>query len=382
LSAIEALANLPEVNFVDKDVSTLLSDMIAEYETVYEESTGESKTLADGDPVRIWIYAQALRLYGAYQLIDQAAKYNLLKYSTGDYLDNLAALVGITREAAEAATVTMRFTLSAAQSSAVGIAAGTRVSPDGTVFFATTKYVEVVAGDTYVDVTAECQDTGTTGNGYLAGQIATLVDPIQYVASVTNTTDSQGGTNEEDDDTLRGRIFQKPDSFSVAGPTGAYEYFTKEYSSSVLDVKVSSPSPGEVLVCFILTDGEIPGDTIISEVADYLSDESRRPLTDRVTVQAPETVSYDIKLTYYIKTSDKTSASAIQTAVTEAVATYQLWQKSKIGRDINTDYLQYLVYAAGAKRVVITSPTFTTLEDTQVALEGTVTITYGGLEDE
>ncbi|MBP2655017.1 MAG: phage baseplate family protein [Firmicutes bacterium] len=382
MSMIEDLENLPDIDFVEKDVDTLLEAMVTEYESAYEESTGESKTLADGDPVRIWIYSQALRIYAAYQLIDQAAKYNLLRYSSGDYLENLGARVGVNRAEATAATTTQRFTLSAAQESAVAIASGTQVSAGGSIYFATTEYAEVVAGDTYVDVTVECTETGTDGNGYLAGQITTLVDPIQYVSSTTNTSTSQGGTDEEDDDTLKGRIFQKPESFSVAGPVGAYEYFTKECNSSIIDVSVTSASPGEVDVCFILTDGELPDSTLISEVEEYLSDDSRRPLTDNVTVSAPETVSYDIEATYYIKSSDKTSASTIQTAVTSAVDDYVIWQKSIIGRDINPSQLISDIIGAGAKRVVITSPEYTEVSDTQVALEGTVNLTYGGLEDE
>ena len=382
MSTVDALENLPDIDFVEKDVDTLLEAMVTEYESAYETSTGESKTLADGDPVRIWIYSQALRIYAAYQLIDQAAKYNLLRYSTGDYLENLGARVGVTRAEATAATTTQRFTLSAAQESAVAIASGTQVSAGGSVYFATTEYAEVAAGDTYVDVTVECTETGTDGNGYLAGQITTLVDPIRYVASTTNTATSQGGTDEEDDDTLKGRIFQKPESFSVAGPTGAYEYFTKEYNSSIIDVGVTSANPGEVDVCFILTDGELPDSTLISEVAEYLSDDTRRPLTDNVTVSAPETVAYDIEATYYIKTSDKTSASTIQTAVTTAVDEYVVWQKSVIGRDINPSQLISDIISAGAKRVVITSPEYTEVSDTQVALEGTINLTYGGLEDE
>ena len=382
MSTVDALENLPDIDFVEKDVDTLLEAMVTEYESAYESSTGESKTLADGDPVRIWIYSQALRIYAAYQLIDQAAKYNLLRYSTGDYLENLGARVGVTRAEATAATTTQRFTLSAAQESAVAITSGTQVSAGGSVYFATTEYAEVAAGDTYVDVTVECTETGTAGNGYLAGQITTLVDPIQYVASTTNTATSQGGTDQEDDDTLKGRIFQKPESFSVAGPTGAYEYFTKEYNSSIIDVGVTSANPGEVDVCFILTDGELPDSTLISEVEEYLSDDTRRPLTDNVTVSAPETVAYDIEATYYIKTSDKTSASTIQTAVTTAVDEYVVWQKSVIGRDINPSQLVSDIIGAGAKRVVITSPEYTKVSDTQVALEGTINLTYGGLEDE
>lgn len=380
--SIEALANLPDIDFMEKDVETLLTAMISEYETAYQETTGESKTLADGDPVRIWIYGQALRIYAAYQLIDQAAKYNLLKYSNGDYLDNLGARVGVTREAASAATVTQRFNLAATQASAVAIPSGTRVSPGNNVFFATAEYAEIPAGETYIDVTAECTAAGTVGNGYLAGQITTLVDPIQYVAGTVNTNKSQGGAEVEDDASLRERIFLKPESFSVAGPEDAYVYFAKAYSQSVEDVSVSSPSAGTVDVRFILTDGEIPTEAMIDGMKDYLSDTKRRPLTDNLTVGAPEQVAYTIDLTYYIKTSNKETAVSIQAAVETAVSTYKNWQRIRIGRDINPSELISRIIQAGAKRVVVNEPSFTALTATEVAVEGSVTVTYGGLEDE
>jgi phage-related baseplate assembly protein len=385
-TSVDALNNLPDIDFVDKNVDTLLTDMIAEYQDAYQISTGESKTLASGDPVRIWIYAQALRIYAAYQLIDQAAKYNLLKYSTGDYLENLGARVGVIRDAASGATVTQQFTLSKAQTSAVTIPAGTRVSTSDNVFFATMKEVEIAAESTSVTVSAECVTTGTAGNGYTAGQINILVDPIQFVASTVNTTKSQGGADEEDDDALRGRIFLKPESFSVAGPSGAYEYFVKDCKSTITDVKVLGGN-GTVNVYFILEDGVLPESTLIEEVAEYLSADTRRPLTDKVNVAVPGTVNYSVNIDYYIKKSDQGSISTIKTAVSAAVAEYIVWQKSKIGRDINPAKLVAMVMNAGANRVVVNSPEYTVIGDTEVAVAtGKPTVTVHDkteeLEDE
>jgi phage-related baseplate assembly protein len=382
LSNIEAFSKLPDVNFVDKDVETLLANMISDYEEAYFESTGQKKTLTPGDPIRIWIYSQALRIYTAYQLIDYSAKQNLLKYAEGDYLDNIGARIGVKRLEAKAAEATVRFTLSAVQSSAVSIPQGTRVSPGNNVYFATTQYAEIPAGSTYVDVKVECTETGTVGNGYTTGQINILVDPIQYIASVANLDTSQGGVDRESDDSLKERIFLKPESFSVAGPKDAYVFFTKEYNQSIEDVSVSSPSAGNIDVRFILKDGEIPDATIIQGVQDYLSDETRRPLTDNVTVQAPTQVNYDINITYYIRTADKDFVSSIQSKVDQAVEDYKKWQKSKIGRDINPSELIARVINAGAKRVEVTAPVYTAVSNTQVASDGITTVIYGGLEDE
>lgn len=381
---MSTLSNLPDINFVDTDVENLLTSMVVDYETAYLAQTGVVKKLQPGDPVRIWIYTQALRYYQALVLIDFSAKQNLLKYSSGNYLDNLGARYGSkgTRLPASKAVATIRYTLSAAQAGAVTIPAGNRSSPGNDVFFATIEVAEIPAGDTYIDVTAECTEAGEAGDGYVAGQVNILVDPIPYIASVSNTDTSQGGSDVEDDENYRERLYLLPKSFSVAGPSEAYEYFTKQYSSSISDVKVSTPSAGTVDVRFILRDGEIPDGTLISEVEAYLNDRKRRPLTDSLTVQAPATVSYDITLTYFIKTDDSDYAAAIQTAVVAAVADYVTWQKSKIGRSINPDELKNRIKQAGAKRSVITDPVYAAIAETELPFADAITVTYGGLEDE
>jgi len=381
---LSELSNLPDINFVDTDVEALLTSMVAEYEAAYLTQTGEAKTLQPGDPMRIWIYAQALRIYQAHALIDATAKRNLLRYATGVYLDQIGARYGTrgARLTADKAVTTVRYTLSAAQEGDITIPAGNRSSPANNVFFATTAASVISVGSTTVDVTAECTAAGAAGNGYTAGQVNIPVDPIAYIASVSNTNTSQGGADIETDDAYRERLFLLPESFSVAGPSEAYEYFTKQYSPSITDVKVTSPSAGAVDVRFILQDGVNPGAPLIASVLTYISDKTRRPLTDSVTVQSPTVVNYGITLTYYIKTDDTAFAVSIQTAVTAAIADYVIWQKSKIGRSINPSELISRIIQAGAKRVVLTYPVYTAIAETELAVADTITVTYGGLEDE
>ncbi|MNP79071.1 hypothetical protein D3C76_1768200 [compost metagenome] len=64
------------------------------------------------------------------------------------------------------------------------------------------------------------------------------------------------------------------------------------------------------------------------------------------------------------------------------MASYQLWQRSKLGRDINPSELIARVMAAGALRVNVTAPVYTALTATQVAQQGATTLTYGGLVDD
>lgn len=154
------------------------------------------------------------------------------------------------------------------------------------------------------------------------------------------------------------------------------------YLKGIGDVKVTSPNPVEVEIRFIMTDGELPTKTVIDGVAAYLQDENIRPLTDKVTVLAPETVKFNIAFTYYVNLSDQSKAGTIQAKVAQAVADYIEWQTRTIGRDINPSELMKRIVAAGAKRAEITSPVFTTVPDTSVARIGTQTVTYGGVEND
>ena len=131
-----------------------------------------------------------------------------------------------------------------------------------------------------------------------------------------------------------------------------------------------------------MEDGELPSEEIIQAAQDYLQDEQIRPLTDRVTVKAPPTVDYDLELAYYINNSDSTSASTIQSKVNAAVEEYIVWQRSKIGRDINPSELIQRVVSAGAKRVEVVKPVFQRIAKDAVAKLGTKKVTYGGVEDD
>ena len=82
----------------------------------------------------------------------------------------------------------------------------------------------------------------------------------------------------------------------------------------------------------------------------------------------------------FLDKKDANNAETIKAAVNQADTNYEKWQDSKLGRDINPDELIRLIKEAGAKRLVITTPTYTELEPYEVAKCTASTITYGGLE--
>lgn len=381
---MNAIKSLPDISFIDnKDIDQVRQEMVADYESFISEATGQTVTLERSSVHRMELYAAAAQIYQAMQYIDRQGKQSILKYSYSDFLDNLAIFKGVTRNPATPATTTLRFTLSAVRDTATGIPQGTRVSTAGATYFATDVYAEIPAGSTAVDVPATCTVAGTDGNGFAAGELATIVDPIPYVASVTNTTATEGGAEIESDDDLAERVFLAPGAYSTAGPEDGYLYHAKAYSAAIGDVvATSNQAAGTVDIVFIMADGSTPGEEMIEGLEGYLQGKTIRPMTDLVRVAAPQEVTYTINMTYYINRSDSAKAVTIQAAVAQAVADYQTWQRA-IGRDINPSQLVRMVMDAGAKRVTVTAPTYTAVDATKVsALQGDAVISYGGLEDD
>lgn len=370
---------LADIVFADKAADEIESEIIMQYETL------SGRTLAKGDPVRLFLEAIVLVIVQQRALIDYAAKQNLLAYADGDYLDHIGALVDVARLSASSAMTTLKFTLSEAQPEAVIIPEGTRVTPGGgTILFATTESVEIPAGESSVEVSAECTLSGAQGNGYVAGQIRKLVDPFPYEMAVENLTLTSGGSDPESDENFRERIQIAPESFSVAGPTGAYEYWARSAHQDIIDVAVVGPpdtEPGNVNIYPLMRDGELPTQDILDAVFETCDDRDTRPDTDYVHVLCPEAIEYELNVRYWIDRSRATQATQIQRAVDAAIEGWALWQRTKLGRDLNPSELNHRMVAAGAKRTEITSPAFRALSPSQVAVMTAKTLTLGGLED-
>ena len=162
---LKMLNALPDVSFIDEEgLEAVQAQMVDDYQTKYKEVTGKTQTLSRADPATLILYACSVQIYQMMLFLDMAGKQSLLKYAYGSYLDNLAALKGIKRKEPGKATVTVRFILSEKRTAPVGIPAGTKVSA-GSVYFETTEYNEIPAGETETLIVCTCTEAGTTGNG-------------------------------------------------------------------------------------------------------------------------------------------------------------------------------------------------------------------------
>ena len=371
-------------------IPTEPEDVIIWLTSAYEEIFGVTVQPASPEQLLIRWMAEAIVLERV--LTNYAANQNIPSRAVGKNLDELAELFYTKeRPGATAATCTMRFTISEPQTFAVLIQKGTRVTDaSNTLVWDTQEDVYVAPGKTYADVKVLCQKKGKCGNGFVTGQINSIVDPFAYFLSCENLTESDGGTDEATDEEFYNLLRLSMDGYSDAGARGAYIYFAKQVSTEIADVAATSPEPCVVKLYALMKGGKPASETIKAEIMAACSADTVRPLADRVSVEDPETVPYDVEFTYFTPEQAGTGASEAEIAekVQEAVDQYNAWQCAKLGRDINPSYLVGLLMQTGIKRVVPSSPVFTPLNDgdeqntPQVAVVRKVNIINGGYENE
>ncbi|MEK5069823.1 baseplate assembly protein [Sporosarcina sp. FSL K6-1508] len=375
------LSDLPDFDFVETNPELILNNIISDYENAYFESTGVKAKLYPGDPMRIFLYTQALREIQLRQIINDVGKQNFVKYARSDKLDHLGSGVKTFRGKPGYAKTRMKITASQSGQAARLIPSGQRFTPADGLFFSTEEDYVLNAGESEIIVPVVCEEFGDVGNDYSPGEINVMVEQLPFMISALNLDATQGGVDKEGDEPFRERVHLAPEGFSVAGPEGAYIYHAKSYSSLIIDVKpLSEEGSGVVDLYVLLADGELPSQGFLDGLHNHFSKDIR-PLTDRVKTHAPSAVVYDAEVTYYIP-SEVTDTAAVKSKIETAFQEFLKWQKLKIGRDVNPSELIFKLRDAGAKRVEVTLPTHIVVSDTEVAKERLVNLVFGGVEDD
>lgn len=115
----------------------------------------------------------------------------------------------------------------------------------------------------------------------------------------------------EIDDSLRERAQMSWAGLSTAGARNAYIFHARSASGRVADASVYSPAGAEIVLTVqsALGDGSAD-DELLPIVAEYLSDEDRRPVGDRVIVQGVEVLPYSITAVLHMNTAGPEAVAA------------------------------------------------------------------------
>lgn len=171
------------------------------------------------------------------------------------------------------------------------------------------------------------------------------------LAPATDDTPAQ----MESDQRLRRRVLLAIEAYSVAGPAGAYVYHALTAVPTLRDADAVFESPGRVTVVIMNTvEDPIPTADQSSTVALALSDQKVRPLTDMVSVVAPDVIEVDIvaELTIYPGPDGALVAE-------QARSRLNSWLKEMafIGRDLRRSAIFSRLHVDGVMSVHLISPT-------------------------
>lgn len=158
----------------------------------------------------------------------------------------------------------------------------------------------------------------------------------------------------ESDTEFRRRMVLAPEGYSVAGPEGAYVFHALSADSNVLDATAVSFDPGHVIVTIMsrTADGSA-WQALVDAVYAYVSADTRRPLTDLVTVQSADIVGYTVD--YDLATYSGPDAAVVLAASLASVEAY-VAESHRLGRDITRSALFRAAHVEGAQNVVLRAP--------------------------
>jgi len=158
----------------------------------------------------------------------------------------------------------------------------------------------------------------------------------------------------ETDSELRARVQLAPQSFSVAGPEGAYISHARNADGRVLDASATSPAPCEVVVTVLSRVGDGTADKpLLDKVKAALQADDVRPLTDKVDVRGAEIKRYAIRATLvFFAGPDRSVALAEANKRTAAYAK----EMHKLGMEITIDGIHAAARVAGVQKVILASP--------------------------
>ncbi len=158
----------------------------------------------------------------------------------------------------------------------------------------------------------------------------------------------------ESDASLRARAQLAQERYTVAGSVGSYIYHGLSADANVADISAISPQPGSVTIYVLSRIGNgAASEELLATVSAMLNAESIRPMTDSVTVQSANIVSYAVQAELIMQPGP--DASVVLDAANAAIQTYTSAQHA-MRRDVTLSGIYAALHQPGVQRVNLIAP--------------------------
>ncbi|NCB62934.1 MAG: phage tail protein [Clostridia bacterium] len=303
-----------------------------------------------GGDLAVRLYAVAAQVYALYVQGEWVKRQCFPQSAEGEYLEKHAALRGLERRAASAATGVIRFETDAAAADARVIPAGTVCMTAGLVRFETVEEGAIAAGSTFAEVRARALEAGAAGNAAAGAIRAMAVAPVG-VARCINPQGFAGGADVESDAELRKRVLG---TFKRL-PNGANAAFYQQGAMSFEQVAAAAILPrsrgvGTVDVVIATRDGA-PGAELLEELRAYF--EARREIAVDVQVKAPSMKAVEVSVKVLAEAGR--DGDTVRNAVGAALTNY--FDGTLLGQNVLRARLGELIFGVeGVENYALLSP--------------------------
>ena len=324
----------------------------------------------DGGDMMVRLYAFAAEIQSLLAQADWVLEQSFPQTAQGEYLDRHAEMRALTRGKGTRATGTLRFFSGGTASSDYEIPAGTvGMTADG-VRFETTRRTVLPAGGDHADAAARAVEPGIAGNAD-AGAVNLLAALPVGIVRCTNPSAFSGGSDGEDDESLRARVLASYSRLPNGANASYYEMEALKDPEAAAAVAVGrSRGIGTVDVYVAAKDG-MPSQEMLSRIGATLA--GKREIAVDLRVLAP--TEKPIDLSAEVRVGANRESGEVLARCESALRAY--FTGRRLGSDVLAAHLTALLYAVdGVENCRVLSPSAdVTVGETELPTLRSLTLT-------
>lgn len=310
----------------------------------------------DTSPIPTALGPAAYALEGFYISLNQVQLAAYVQTATGQALDYLAVIAGLTRYPASAAVRLGIFDMAVP----IGSRYSTINGADSINFRATAATTGETEGDYYYQLTAETP--GSIGNEYTGPILPITAIPGLNSAQITDIL--VPGDDEESDEAFRARIIEALNDRPFGGNIASYRTYIMAIDGVGAVQVYPTWNGGGTVKCSVLGADFLPASpTLVENVQNAVDPPPNQglglgtaPIGAQVTIVAPDTLTVNVSAT--LQLASGYAIGQVQTPIQQAIENYMLSVRQEWATPVNTTSVEYQanVYVARIVAAIVSVP--------------------------